>query len=240
LSVPKKYIGQTINCPHNGCIVQVPADAAPTTSRGDSRSGIIALGGNGHHAPSPLGDPAAGAESASAQTSLPPAKTPRSFRSKVARFITSEPRAAAVQVAADGKLPELTLAEGGQRRAADAARETNPLVLISVLCLSFGLSAILLMVDFDTSPAQTNAQARARASLRAFFGNAGGELEPYQQSLRAAQQAWARGDREAERAEYRKVLRWLRAEGRGPFSTLTGTRTRDRELEAHLTTLLAE
>jgi hypothetical protein len=239
LSVPKKYIGQTINCPHNGCIVQVPANAAPSSSRGDSRSGIVALGGNGHHAVSSPGDTSA-AEPATARSALPPAKSPRSFRSKVARFITSEPRAAAVQVAADGKLPELTLAEGGQRRTTDAARETNPLVLISVLCLSFGLSAILLMVDFDTLPGQTNAQAKARTSLRAYFGDARGELEPYQQALRAAQQAWARGDREAERAEYRKVLRWLRAEGRGPFSTLTGTRTRDRELENDLTLLLAD
>ena len=240
LSVPKKLAGQTINCPHNGCAVRVPFEAAAKpVPRADSRLQPAHVSSNGQ----------SGKEAAhkaveqhpAALAEMPAAKSPASFRAKVARFITAESTTTAVQMAADGKLPELNLAEGGSRRvASDSARESNPLVLISALCLSFGLSAILLMTDFGAPQAQSKGRLQARRQLEKFYQTSRGDLQPYQIHLRAAQQAYSRSDYDAERDEYRKVLRLLRAEGRGPYDSVTRSRFEDEELEKLLALLLAD
>ena len=253
LSVPRKYVGQTINCPHSGCAVLVTKELASQGSltKGDARSGVLEVGtgladgqgtkpaASGVTEPAPIEISAGRVENGFKP--LPAAKAPGSFRNKTARFITSDTNATAEKIAADGKLPELTLVEGtGRRSAGEAAKETSPLFLISLLCLSFGLSAILLMVDFAPATSQTNKQADARAQLAAFYKESRGTLLPYQQNLRAAQQAYSRGDRDAEREEYRKVVSLLRNEGRGRFSSLTRTHSEDRKLEELLIVLLAE
>ena len=119
-------------------------------------------------------------------------------------------------------------------------RETNPLVLISVLCLSFALSAILIMLDFSPPAGQTNLQLDARRKLEPFYKDVRGPQAPYQQHLRAAQQAFSRGDIEEERAEYRKVLALLRAEKGSKYSTVTRTPGGDQDLENLLVVLLRE
>ena len=58
--------------------------------------------------------------------------------------------------------------------------------------------------------------------LREFVGEEGRPLKPYQQLLREAQLAHARGDRRKEQTAYQSVLRLLNAEDRNPHTGVTG------------------
>jgi hypothetical protein len=64
-------------------------------------------------------------------------------------------------------------------------------------------------------------------------------LEPYQILLRDAQQAYSRGDHRAQRDCYGKVLDLLRAERGSEEKGLTGSRSKDKELEEALLVLLS-
>jgi predicted lipid-binding transport protein (Tim44 family) len=74
-----------------------------------------------------------------------------------------------------------------------------------------------------------------------YFGEPGKkDLEPYQIKLREAERAYGRKDFKQERLLYKKVLDMLRAE-RGPAdSGLTGSRSRDKNLEKDVNILLNE
>ena len=63
-------------------------------------------------------------------------------------------------------------------------------------------------------------------------------LEPYQLLLREAQQAQSRGDDKTERKRYHKVLDMLRAERGAEERGLTGSRSKDKELEEAISVLL--
>lgn len=241
IAVPTKLVGTMINCPHNGCLVQVRPDE------------VLSDGGNGpatlFSAPMKLSEDAAELEAARGESghsqngSKLAAADDREtsggqwLRRNVARFIPGGGGSTAT-LAADGRLPELKLQEGKANQGAGEA-EANPLVMIGVLCLSFVISVALLLYDFGT-PNASNQQARARQRLVEFYEQAKGPLAPYQQYLRNAQRAHARGDEPTEQQMYREVLQLLRAEGRSRYASVTRTPSEDRELEKLLATLMTE
>ena len=126
-----------------------------------------------------------------------------------------------MQLAADGKLPELHLEEGAAKeRPADASASRNPLLLIGGLCLAALFWGVLILSLLQSPTASATAEkSQARFAIENdFFGSGNIEdksLEPYQKLLREAQRAHTRGDEKTERADYRQVLDLLRAE-RGP------------------------
>jgi len=162
----------------------------------------------------------------------------------VAKFISTEEAQSTVSLGADGRLPELRLADSASAEAPEVtARGTNPLVLLGVLCLSAVASLALLVIEFEP-PQGSNTPEKARARYmieQDYFSDLDSPQprERYQLLLREAQRAFARGDYEEERRLYREVLKLLLAE-RGPFESLTGSPQRDRKLEEYIITLLRD
>jgi uncharacterized protein YbaR (Trm112 family) len=162
---------------------------------------------------------------------------------KTARFITAAAAQSAIKVASDGKLPELHLLEGNQKDKADAkGNAVSPLMLVAALVFSVGMSMALVLMPSgseDLSLAARRANARQDIADKYFSDlDPKKALEPYQILLREAQAAYSRGDRAAETGRYRRVLDMLRRE-HGPFDKgLTGSPSRDKELEEQLTVLL--
>lgn len=245
ISVPKKYLGQTINCPRNGCVIEIRAGDG--SSSGDARRSDLSdpiASGTAAAPPalrvSPAGLNGSSAHAASEKSLARPvtaADESQWLKRNSARFISAEKAVASTQLAADGRLPELSLSEGGDRRAAGDARGTNPLVMIGVLCLSFVMSTMLVFVDFEPPESASRLKADARRQLVEFYREPGPALKPYQEHLRDAQRAHSRGDLETEREMYRRVLNLLHAEGRSPYARLTHD---DKELEDLLSVLLME
>lgn len=234
IAVPNKMVGKTINCPHNGCLVEVRADQVDHSHGGNGASSHLSVPvklAEDSHAAQELAE---GASSVSRT-----ATTGQWLRRNVARFIPGGAGGSSATLAADGRLPELKLQEGQARRSTGDAEATNPLVMAGVLCLSFVMSAALLLVDFD-APAGNRQQAQARQRLPEFYQESQGPLLPYQQYLRDAQRAHSRGDVQTERQMYRKVLQLLRAEGRSRYASVTRTPSEDRELERLLAILMME
>lgn len=173
----------------------------------------------------------------------PPAAPDR----KVARFITAEAAESTLKLADDGKLPELHLEEG-EKSGPKQAKQTslNPLVLFGLLAMSVVLSLVMAFIEPGTE-GSSNVEERQHARYiiqTEYFADEEHlkldnppPLKPYQRLLRDALEAHARGDYNTERARYRQVLKLLRAE-RSEFEGITGSPTRDRELEAQLTILL--
>ena len=233
ISVPSKMVGKTINCPHNGCLVQVRAEEVePSVGHG-----------NGHHshADEPQNGSSEHTATALETAARPsPAKTGDWLRRNVARFIPGGGSSTSGSLVSEGRLPELKLQEGQPRRTSGGADATNPLVMIGVLCLSFVMSTALILVDFESPSSSGARKAQARRQLDHFYEKSQGTPAPYQQHLRDALRAHARGDLDAERQLYRRVLQLLRSESRSRFSSLTSTPSQDRELEELLAILLSE
>ncbi len=149
-----------------------------------------------------------------------------------------------IQPAADGKLPELQLAQSEKPEETQTKTGLNPLVLTALMCFSVAMSVAVVLVDWtpqNTDNLQNKDNARAYIQQE-FFSDMDhrGRLEPYQVYLREADEAHYRHDRKTERAKYRKVLELLRAE-RGPFQRgLTGSRSRDKKLEERIAILLSD
>ncbi|NUQ65995.1 MAG: hypothetical protein HUU20_26335 [Pirellulales bacterium] len=163
----------------------------------------------------------------------------------MARFITAESTESTLKLAEDGKLPELRLKEPGREEAEEKTeRSANPLLLLLLLCTSVIMSTVLVFIDFDPQDAtRVELADRARAVIEEqYFANLDPNqpLAPYQVDLREAQRAHSVGDRETEAQQYRKVLAMLRAE-RGKFERgLTGSLTRDKELQRQITIILSQ
>jgi len=162
---------------------------------------------------------------------------------KVARFISAEAARSTLKLAEDGQLPELHLRDGDQQeKTHEKSKSVRPLVRICVLSLSVLLS--IAMVLMDTGP-QSASKSQLRDEARQlieenYFGSPQGKtpLEPYQKLLREAQREYDRGDYKAERELYREVLKLLRAERGLTERGLTGSQTRDKELEKQISLLL--
>lgn len=226
-------VGKTINCPHNGCLVQVRAEEVEPS---------IGHGGNGHHSHA---DETQNGSSGHTSTSLEtaarpaPAKTGDWLRRNVARFIPGGSGTATPSLVSEGRLPELKLQEGQARRTSEGDA-TNPLVMVGVLCLSFVMSMALILVDFESPSSSAARKAQARGQLVPFYEKSQGAPAPYQQHLRDALRAHSRGDLDTERQLYRRVMQLLRSENRSRFASLTSTPSQDRELEELLAILLSE
>ncbi len=171
----------------------------------------------------------------------PPDAPPTARR--VARLITTDKSATQLEPAADGKLPELRLADSHQPESeSDSQQGVHPLVLLALLSASVVASIAMLFVEPGTNVTNSELKRRARREIEAdYFANLNspGPEEPYQFMLREAQRAFAQGNYQKEQEQYRRVLKLLRAE-RGRFESVTGSRNRDKRLEELLILLLGD
>ncbi len=211
----------------------------------------------GKQAASPAGPPSAAHAPSPPAPATPPAapwtaqgqaqgQDATSPERRKARFVTARTAESRLKLAADGKLPGLKLeqdepAEQPKKKADGTS--LHPLVLFCALCLSVLLSITMVLLDVD-SPQTEHDRERAQARWtieREYFSH----LDPneplveYQLLLREAQRAHSRGDRQAERDAYHRVLRLLRAE-RDRFEGLTGSPSNDRKLQELITVILHE
>jgi len=221
-----------------------------------SASAPVSQGSSPPQVASPPGTPSGGQSAAvqppapphrqqpgsAAKTGTTPAQAPPTAR-RVARLITTDKSSTQLKPAADGKLPELRLADSPR---SDSEPETqqgvHPLALLALLCASFVASLAMLFVEPGKNTSKAELKRRARQEIEAdYFANLGqpGPQEPYQFLLREAHQAYARGDYQRQRRLYRQVLQLLRSE-RGRFESITGSRNRDKRLEELLIILLDE
>jgi hypothetical protein len=165
--------------------------------------------------------------------------------SRVARFIATEPAESALQLADDGKLPELHLCEPGRAATKEErSRGMNPLLLFGLLCLS-GLASVAMALIPNETQTRTDLEKKheARQIIEAeFFRDMDdpGPTKLYQQKLRDAQLARSRGESKIESRLYREVLDMLRAERNRFDRGLTGNPMRDRRLEEQLKILLSK
>jgi len=167
-------------------------------------------------------------------------------RRKVARLILTQTAEPKWNLAPDGSLPNLHLEERTEElREKEKKRSGNPFLLILVLGGSLVTSLILLFVD--TSPVgqgSAEQKATARQILAAEYYshlNPNTPLAEYQRLLREAHWAHSRGDFKREKELYRQVLLLLYAErGQNAYTGLTGSRTRDQQLEELLRILLKD
>jgi hypothetical protein len=170
-----------------------------------------------------------------------PAPVPPSPPVRTARLKTAASSAPAISPSADGKLPELQLADDPATRAAGEGGERPvPLWLACVaIAGSTVLSVFLLLGD---APAQKSAQSRTaevRQDIATFYGNETASLRSYQVLLREAQQAHSRGDHATEKQRYRQVLALLRSEKRSRYENVTGTPGDDERLAELVAILLS-
>ncbi len=163
-------------------------------------------------------------------------------RLQVASFIAAELNSKRLELGRDGKLPELRLEES-QPAQDDVSRESsNPWLLIGVLTFSVVSSVVMLLVDTTVGRGEATSKTDARQEIqRAYLDtNDPHTSRPYQQHLRQALQAYARGDSELERRHYRDVSEMLRADNLHPLRGLTGDVSSDDRLNELLATLLRD
>ena len=258
LAVPRKKAGSYVHCPGCGGRFWAPASneeqpAEPTgvAPAEESREPAPAAPPTRQPAqkprlapktePRPSGDRLSGDRPSG---NVPPreAPSPGAPRKNVARFVSAEAAQSPLELAEDGKLPELRLEQEAEKTPrGEKGRAINPAVLIGGIALSVVFSLVLLLWEPSASGPGDD-KASARQTIRDnFFAVADDQPPlPYQQWLREAQRAASRGDVRTERMLYQRVLDQLRAE-RGPFDPgLTGSRANDKELEQQIIVILRE
>lgn len=218
LGVPRRKRGSSIACPRCGKDFLVPEDAEEDTqASGPQDMGDVLTAAT---APSPL---ALGAGASG----------------KVARFVATDKAVAPAVVQPNGQLPDLALSERVTRKAEQPSSTGNPALLVVVLCLSFGMSLLLLVADFSPSAGEAQRKVDARQTIQErFIRTAANPRDPCQLLLRRAQQAYARGDRAEEERLYREVLKLLYAERTSRFASVTGSPESDRELHRLIAEIL--
>jgi hypothetical protein len=193
--------------------------------------------------PPPVAKPPAGAAPVPSPV-VPPAKpTAPASAKKVARFVTAEAAQSTLNLAENGKLPELHLEEATKAKSQQSGVTVNPLVLLGLVCFSVVSSVLLVLYTPEQETAShSSRQAEARRIIEMeYFADLDSPAprEPYQILLRAAQRAYARGDRQTERRLLHRVLDLLRAERSG-FEGITGSPTRDETLSQQITIILSD
>lgn len=241
-----------------------PPPPAGRRERGDTPGRSVGAGGGSPSpAPAPPDSPPGlrpERQSGSSPAAQPPAPPDRKFSAavslgggpqpqapptarRVARLITTDKSATQLTPAADGKLPELQLADSRKpENESDGQRGIHPLALLALLCASVVASIAMLLVEPGANVTRSELKRRARQEIETdYFANLNnpGPQEPYQFLLRDAQRAYAQSDYQKERELYRQVLKLLRAE-RGRFESVTGSRNRDARLEELLMLLLGD
>jgi hypothetical protein len=175
-----------------------------------------------------------------------PAAPPQAL--KVARFVSADTAPSALKLAADGQLPQLQLQDSDDKgKGQGSSKPISPLVVIGVWVIAVALTVVIVMSanNDDASAASEKKKAAMRAideDLKKAVGR--GELRPYQRLLRAARQANARGDVDAERQYLKQVLDLLHTESREVAGHLkkgiSGTHKDDEELEEKILAMLDE
>jgi hypothetical protein len=141
----------------------------------------------------------------------------------VARFITDGPGDPLVKLGEDGHLPELSLSEHQEKGPREPKpKNSNPWVLPLAIGVSVLLSVAMLFSEANNSPDRTEMKTQARREIVEYYGLGKQAPEPYQLHLRQAWQARSRGDFEAERVEFQKVLALLRSEDASRQAKFTG------------------
>ena len=175
---------------------------------------------------------------APATSPLSPAAAPAAPK-KTARFAAVVNAPSTVTLTADGKLPELQLTEAlSKAKGAEAKKGSNPILLVAAFTVSALCTMLMLFWEPGGAPAERDEAGTAHKELQHYYQNISGTPKPYQTALRESQRAYARGDKKAERDEYKRVLDMLHEEGRSQYKGLTGTPSSDRELERLLGILL--
>lgn len=161
---------------------------------------------------------------------------------KVARFITDQGDSPLVTLGEDGHLPQLSLAEPGRtpQQADEPKPKSGGAGIYVAVAASLALSVGMLLVDYQPGAGSAADKAHARQAISRFYGESGKDLERYQRLLREARLARARGDYEAERRAYRRVLKLVHSEDKNPYTGLTGSPERDNELRRLIGILLRE
>ena len=160
---------------------------------------------------------------------------------KVARFISADAAQSTLQLAADGKLPELHLSDGGQKDEQEKKSSSiSPWMLYGVVAISVLLSAAIFLLGDSSTTGNAEGRANAWREIEAnyFVDPAGNELKPYNRLLREAKRAQQSQDRKTQRELFGRVLDQLRAERGVNEKGLTGSRERDKKLEEQITVLL--
>jgi len=219
LLVPRQHSAGRFRCPKCDKVFNVPGQSGPA---GSTAPPLPMVQGSGHPAPIP-----------------PP--VPATMRT--ARLISAREAKSPLEIAEDGKLPILLLAEADQHEK-QPSREIlgSPLVLSSVLCVSLILSVILVLVDVGpTTTTEARGKQEARQMIESeYFSDLGNQTptKQYQVFLREAHRAHARQDSDAEHYYYRRVLFLLRGDlVKG--ESLTGSPDNDRQLRECIRTIMA-
>jgi hypothetical protein len=141
----------------------------------------------------------------------------------VARFITDGPGDPLVRLGEDGHLPELSLLEAhSPERREKGPTQSNPTLMLTVVGLSIGLTLLMLFMDVGDFGGSAKAKASARVEIIEYYGKENEIPTKYQESLREAQRAHSRRDRESELRAYRDVLSQLRSEAKDKVNRYTG------------------
>jgi|GEM_PF-2462006 len=210
-----------------------PAGGMPTGGVQPTAAGTVPPSG----ATPPQPPPVAGQSVAAAPAQMP----------KVPRFISADAALSRLQVASDGRLPQLHLHESSEEpKQKQQERTVNPVLLFALLGVSVLVSILMVLLDSGgQSPQQgRSAEAAWRIIEGEYFGDPDKPQRPlrYQELLRDAQRARNRGDLESQKKLLREVLAMLDAEphpndrGRG----LTGSPGRDKRLREQIIVLLRE
>ena len=237
LAIPSKFRGQRVDCPKCGKPFVVDQGAEDDSGshddllvEGPGTNGVGAAGGGTLRL----------AETKGAVASR--GKGAVSLTSRKVQFITEEPAETQLRLGRDGQLPDLALSDSELHREDEAQEKTsNPALLVSMLAISFMMSLLLLFVEFEGEGAGDLSADRARELVALEFfqeGPAEGKLATYQLYLRRAQQAYAKGDLDAERMWYRRALTLHHAETAKSYDTVTGSRDRDERLQDLLSKIM--
>jgi hypothetical protein len=168
------------------------------------------------------------AAASGAEVDAPPPVVQRAAPARrVAQFIAADAAQSQLTVAADGKLPELSLSsdEAAPRKRKGLGSGGNSWGLVILVSLSLLASLVILFLPGPSgNHGEQRGTQRDRERLKSkYIGSKSSDLRPYQVRIRRALQAHDRGDFKSERQYYLEVLAMLRDENLHPLGrNLTG------------------
>ena len=172
------------------------------------------------------------------QSKQKPVKQPAN-QSTTARIIRTQELSP--QLDAEGELPTLQLKEDRKDVEKSTEKKTSPVLLGMLVCGSLILSGLILVFGDFQPKSNERVMENARQELSRYYSvRSDIALKPFQLRLREAQLAHSRGDRQAEVAALREVMKMFRVEDRNRFVGVTGSPTNDAELEKLLSILLSD
>ena len=246
LGVPDKVIEKAVRCPKCKCSFSPVADSVQRSTlplfspkhqvRNATASGIHeSFSVHANPRTTELSAPQSNERRSTAQKNarfMEPPKQPL-----VARIIAAETTQQTPATADD--LPKLKLVEEQRPLLERTEFSTHPVFLGILICSSVLVSGMLLLFASQDSSIDRAALNEVRTEIARFYETRIDiELKPYQHELREAQLAHSRGDRDAEKLAYRRVMARFHAEDRSKFAGVTGSPTADAELEKLVSIML--